>query len=253
MSNPNTMQSSHGKRPPSFTGNIPQSEPFAGVDRWKSNFDVNSHEAPFESQGAQQIPRQPTAQDTEELHTQETETEIENRPRLVCQLAKPRLSPVEYARMYLLEESSASRENWECELPRPDMQWHWTPKYKKFLIIPRIPKNIRRDLVSNTTDSVSNTDGEGSSGGHQVPTLTPEKDYVGLMRLSLHLGKDPVLLPFFPDKSDPKGSDQGILCPQESSKVTEESNPVDVRGRRDTVMPHRGNVHYHHTMRPQFL
>ncbi|PTD09047.1 hypothetical protein FCULG_00010769 [Fusarium culmorum] len=106
---------------------------------------------------------------------------------------------MEYARMYLLEKSAASRENRECELPRPDMQWHWTPGYKKFLIIPRIPETIQRDLVPADANSVLNTDVDEFNRGYKVPEPTEEKDLFGHMRLSLHLG-EAALFPVFPGR-----------------------------------------------------
>ncbi|GKU14812.1 unnamed protein product [Fusarium langsethiae] len=239
MASSNKIQSSYGDRPPMFTGNTPPSEPLAGADHRKLSFNDSSHEASPVLWVVQPSPRQPTAQDTEESHTQQTEPEGEGLPQPRYQLAKPRISPMEYARMYLLEKSRASRENRQCELPRPDMQWHWTPEYKKFLIIPRIPKIIRRDLGSDEAKSAPNVEVKQSNGGHQASELIPKTDYVGLMRLSLHLGKDPVLLPHFPKNPDPNGSDEERIH-QGSSKVTEAPNPIDVYEGKNLVMPHRG-------------
>ncbi|KAF0640272.1 hypothetical protein FPSE5266_08859 [Fusarium pseudograminearum] len=238
ISNSNKSQPSHGKHPPMFTGNVPQFEPFAGTDHQKLSFDDTSHEASSVSQVIEQSPRQSTAQDTEESHSQQEEPERENLPRLVCKLAKPRISPMEYARMYLLEKSAASRENRECELPRPDMQWHWTPGYKKFLIIPRIPETIQRDLVPGDANSAPNTDVEESNRGHKAPEPTDDKDHFGHMRLSLHLG-EAVLLPVFPGSTGFKGSDEGIPY-QGSSKETEAPNSIDAREGKDPIMQHRG-------------
>ncbi|RGP72680.1 hypothetical protein FLONG3_6688 [Fusarium longipes] len=240
MANSTTSRSSHSERPPIFASNIPQPEPFAGVDHWRSSFDDNSHGAPSVSHDIRQSPRQLTTQDTDESHTQQAEPEIEDLPRLVCQLAKPRISPMEYARTYLLEKSLASRESRQCELPRPDIQWHWTPRFKKFLIIPRIPKNIRRDLEPHSAGSVLDADVQEMNGGHQISTLVPEKDYIGLLRLSLQFGKDPVLLPFFPDEPDSERNDKVLSHPQGSSKAMEDSNSSEVREGQNLVISPRG-------------
>ncbi|CEF86933.1 unnamed protein product [Fusarium graminearum] len=238
ISNSNKNQPSHVMHPPMFTGNVPQFEPFAGTDHQKLSFDDTSHEASSVSQVVEQSPGQSTAQDTEESHSQQEEPERENPPPLVCKLAKPRISPMEYARMYLLEKSAASRENRECELPRPDMQWHWTPGYKKFFIIPRIPETIQRDLVPADANSVPNTDVDESNRGHKAPEPTEEKDPFGHMRLSLHLG-EAALFPVFPGSTDFKGSDEGTPY-QGSSKATEASNSIDAREGKYPIMQHRG-------------
>ncbi|KAL6914431.1 hypothetical protein FSST1_012191 [Fusarium sambucinum] len=239
MAYSNKTQSSHGKRSPMFTGNIPQSEPLAGADHRKLSLDDSSHEASPASQALQQSPGQSIAQDTEESHVHQKEPETEDVPQPVYPLAKPRISPMEYARMYLLEKSKASRENRQCELPRPDMQWYWTPGYKKFIIIPRIPKIIRRDLVSEDAYSVPNLDVQECNKGQTSKTISQGEDLIGLMRLSLHLGKDPVLLPVFPENPDPKGSDEEIPY-QGSSRTMEAPNSIDVRQGKNLLMPHRG-------------
>lgn len=60
-------------------------------------------------------------------------------------LASPRLSPLEFSRMYLLERARAAKENRPCELPPPTKRWYWTPGYEEFLIIPVLPPYINRD------------------------------------------------------------------------------------------------------------
>ncbi|RDA93054.1 hypothetical protein CP533_0701 [Ophiocordyceps camponoti-saundersi (nom. inval.)] len=67
-------------------------------------------------------------------------------PAAQFRLAEPRLSPMEYSRMYLVEKAQAEKEGRQCELPAPKKLWRWSPHHEDFLIIPKIPSNIRRDL-----------------------------------------------------------------------------------------------------------
>lgn len=60
------------------------------------------------------------------------------------ELAPPHLSPMEYARTYLIEKAHAAKENRSCDLPKPEHKWYWTPRWEKFIIIPKIPTSIKR-------------------------------------------------------------------------------------------------------------
>lgn len=118
------------------------------------------------------------------VQTQQDDTDVS------YELGKPRLSPMEYTRLYLVEKANSERENRPCELPRPGKRCHWSVCGETFLVIPRIPDCIRRDLVSG--DDVNR---EGSGGGTEpgsdtesVATVRPEVPSVNFPRLSLHLG-----------------------------------------------------------------
>ncbi|KAG9251172.1 uncharacterized protein F5Z01DRAFT_739398 [Emericellopsis atlantica] len=59
-------------------------------------------------------------------------------------LAQPRISPLEYTRMWLLEKVNAANENRPCQLPAPEKVWRWTAGWEKFLVLPVIPSSINR-------------------------------------------------------------------------------------------------------------
>ncbi|KAI8673473.1 hypothetical protein NCS55_00667500 [Fusarium keratoplasticum] len=106
------------------------------------------------------------------------------------QLGKPRLSPMEYTRLYLIEKANSERENRPCELPRPGKRCYWSVRGETFLVIPQIPDCIRRDLAPG-----DDTNREGSGGGTEpgsdtesVATVRPAPPSVNFPRLSLHLG-----------------------------------------------------------------
>ncbi|TQN66585.1 hypothetical protein CSHISOI_08850, partial [Colletotrichum shisoi] len=68
-------------------------------------------------------------------------------------LAPPRLSPMEYARQYLLAKTKADKEGAECNISKPILIWVWTEDYREFLLLPHIPKGIQRNfLPSNDKD-----------------------------------------------------------------------------------------------------
>lgn len=58
--------------------------------------------------------------------------------------AKPRLSPMEYARTYYLAKEKFDEDGEECPLPRPEAYWAWTENHDKFVCIPKIPDGINR-------------------------------------------------------------------------------------------------------------
>ncbi|KAI6780775.1 uncharacterized protein J7T54_001083 [Emericellopsis cladophorae] len=59
-------------------------------------------------------------------------------------LAQPRISPLEYTRMWLLERVDAASENRSCQLPAPEKIWRWTTGWERFLVLPVIPASINR-------------------------------------------------------------------------------------------------------------
>ncbi|KAH6896873.1 hypothetical protein B0T10DRAFT_583522 [Thelonectria olida] len=144
-------------------------------------------------------------------------------PKLKYQLGKARLSPMEYVRLYLIEKSLSERENRQCELPKPEKKWFWTPRWEKFIIIPRIPACIRRDIGSlKTTDHKYPTilvqPEQDDSDTDSVVTVKPDKQDRGWKRLSLHLGDLPALLPNFMDASSFNSTEQTAESDAEASK-----------------------------------
>lgn len=104
-------------------------------------------------------------------------------------VAKPRLSPMEYARMYLVNKAQNEHQNRDPELPPPEKKWFWTPGWEKFLIIPRIPSVIKRDQRTYSLTDVEVDD--GNSLTHTSLSSSP----VACPRLSLHIGETGCLMP----------------------------------------------------------
>lgn len=67
-----------------------------------------------------------------------SKTSVDARP-LVYTVALPRLSPMEYTRMYLLNKAKKEADK-NHELVKPLYKWFWTPNWESFLIIPRVSK-----------------------------------------------------------------------------------------------------------------
>lgn len=89
-------------------------------------------------------------------------------------IAKPRLSPMEYARRYLLKKAYTKRGD-IVDLPAPRYQWFWTPQWEQFLIIPRIPPSIVRDLQMPCSTSTG-------QGPFVVPTETRKGESLVFIR-----------------------------------------------------------------------
>ncbi|KAK2007401.1 hypothetical protein LZ32DRAFT_542012 [Colletotrichum eremochloae] len=124
-----------------------------------------------------------------------------NEPPPQFRLASPRLSPMEYARQYLIAKAKADKEGVECTMCKPALVWTWTEEYKEFLLLPHIPKGIQRNFVpdngkdwkkSDLLKSTSAVDGMDS----KTCLLTP---------LSLELAPPSPLLPacFLGDSPSP--------------------------------------------------
>ncbi|KAL7787433.1 hypothetical protein V8C37DRAFT_264636 [Trichoderma ceciliae] len=109
-------------------------------------------------------------------------------------MCQPRLSTMEYTRLYLVEEANAKKEKRLCELPPPKKVWLWGPRWEEFLVLPKIPSTIKRRFSLNLGDEEKNSmaleplDGEHDSDADSVETvkgviLVPAKP----PRLSLNL------------------------------------------------------------------
>lgn len=124
----------------------------------------------------------------------------EGRQYLQYTISKPRLSPMEYTRLYLLEKALSARQSRRCELPAPEKQWFWTPRWESFLVIPHIPSCIARTLLPEGTSrkeitmSLEITRNEDSDA-ESVMTLRPTTPKPGCPRLSLNLGGMTTLFP----------------------------------------------------------
>lgn len=116
-------------------------------------------------------------------------------------VAKPRLSPMEYARMYLIDKSLAKRQERPCQFPTLEKQCFWTPRWEMFLIIPRIPPAVLRntyrvDFQSSETrlPVISPTDGYDSDED-SIATVKADTPVRECPRLSLQLGQMTGLMP----------------------------------------------------------
>ncbi|WYZ43276.1 hypothetical protein EsH8_VI_000975 [Colletotrichum jinshuiense] len=70
-----------------------------------------------------------------------------NEPPPEFRLAPPRLSPMEYARQYLIAKAKADRQGDECLVRKPEITWAWTEHYKEFLLLPHIPEGVQRNFL----------------------------------------------------------------------------------------------------------
>ncbi|KAM0555963.1 hypothetical protein ACHAPJ_005942 [Fusarium lateritium] len=246
MGNLATPKSSDGKRRPLLKTDISEPEAISGAKSWKSHLADNSYEASAVSLSLLQSPKSPSRGKYGRPSARQTTPKTENGHQLKFQLIKPRLSPMEYCRMFLIENVMSERENRPCELPKPYMDWFWTQYFRKFLVIPRIPKNVRRDLVIKITE----TNPEGSeattettdSDGESVSTLTAGLDCFGLMRLSLHLGNEPVLLPCFTNVQPSGVKNVALLDAPNLDEEDEYGCTSDVPRGKDSTLSRRGHV-----------
>ncbi|KAL7817427.1 hypothetical protein V8C44DRAFT_347663 [Trichoderma aethiopicum] len=70
---------------------------------------------------------------------------------------EPRLSTMEYARLYLVEQANAKKEKRECELPPPKKAWLWGQNWENFIVLPKIPSTIRRRFSLGHNDENKKT------------------------------------------------------------------------------------------------
>jgi hypothetical protein len=119
----------------------------------------------------------------------------------VYRLAKPRLSPMEYMRLYFIESAHSARAKRPCELPKPTMTWHWASRWEKFLIIPHIPPSIKQKLLRNSPQGEDQSSCVKNSHPFKLVTESmtpfPQQALSSVCpRLSLNLGlMAPSLLP----------------------------------------------------------
>ncbi|KAL6875096.1 hypothetical protein J3F83DRAFT_759709 [Trichoderma novae-zelandiae] len=80
---------------------------------------------------------------------------------------EPRLSHMEYTRLFFLEVAKAKEEERECELPPPKKTWHWGQHWENFLVLPKIPSTIRRRFsLGNNDENKKTIRLELLGGGH---------------------------------------------------------------------------------------
>ncbi|KAG5924428.1 hypothetical protein E4U42_004646 [Claviceps africana] len=110
-------------------------------------------------------------------------------------LAPPRLSPMEYARTYMLHQVETQRNGQKCLLPAPHKQFFWTPKWEQFLIVPRIPPIIKRCESSEDGRCDPDSSVRLPRFPDSAASLDPAQPATGCPRLSLHLGGLTTLMP----------------------------------------------------------
>jgi serine/arginine repetitive matrix protein 2 len=99
------------------------------------------------------------------------------KPDVKYDVCEPRLSTMEYTRLYLVEEANAKKEKRLCELPPPKKVWLWGPRWEEFLVLPKIPSTIRRRFSLNLDDEKKNSmaftplDGDYESDADSVETV----------------------------------------------------------------------------------
>ncbi|KAL6412721.1 hypothetical protein AUP68_03926 [Ilyonectria robusta] len=231
---PGTLKLGIRKRRPSTKLQISSPEPISETSSWSLRSNRHSNIASTITNGSHNS--RPAASRSQSSQDAVQPILQRDGPKLKYELAKPRLSPMEYARLYLVEKALSDRENRPCELPKPTAARYWTPRWEKFLIIPRIPDVIRRDLTPRgATDGGCGSDsadlGQTDSDNESVVTLKPGTDYP---RLSLHLGDLPTLSPFldlpYPNMSNeispPNISPFGVET-EETERPDEPPSPYD--------------------------
>jgi hypothetical protein len=57
----------------------------------------------------------------------------------------PNIGPMEYTRMYLIEQARVDQEGGSNPLPAPEKRWAWTHEEENLLIIPRMPPSLDRN------------------------------------------------------------------------------------------------------------
>ena len=130
-------------------------------------------------------------------------TALQKKTQVGYGIAPPRLSPMEYTRMYFVEKALAKRENRSCELPAPEKSWFWTPRWEKFLLIPRTPAHIKRDAKENIFENSKkgiaqlqqNEAGFGDPDDESGQTVKQSLTESGCPRLSIILGDLTSLMP----------------------------------------------------------
>ncbi|UNI17636.1 hypothetical protein JDV02_003964 [Purpureocillium takamizusanense] len=142
--------------------------------------------------------RSPSYPASQNVHEQiETYDRVDKFPASFA-LAAPRISPMEYTRTYLLEKAAAEREGRECQLPAPEQNWHWTPNWESFLIVPSIPKNINREAAAQP--QVADPEEQDGSDAESATTVKMDNNNnkpssAPCPRLSLNLGGMTALFP----------------------------------------------------------
>lgn len=118
-------------------------------------------------------------------------------------VAAPRLSPMEYARTFLIQSARMKKDNNPASAELTKL-WFWTPKWETFLVVPRKPAAVLRkgSVASSFNDEISQVYSEPAL--HEtgaVDAVDPEppagdrRGFFSCPRLSLNLGNIAIQLP----------------------------------------------------------
>lgn len=155
---------------------------------------------PFPYLNAGANPRQSVASPTESGYPSAVETDIE---RAQWTIAKPRLSPMEYARTVLIRSALYRRESATASAPAELTKlWFWTPGWETFLIIPREPVLARKDSATSELpayadmiDTQKNIDTTLLPSSKRGQPEVNRNSLLSCPRLSLNLGSIAMQLP----------------------------------------------------------
>ncbi|KAL6897153.1 hypothetical protein GGI43DRAFT_424187 [Trichoderma evansii] len=154
------------------------------------------------------------------------------KPDVKYDICEPRLSNMEYTRLYLVEEANAKKEKRLCSLPPPKKVWLWGPRWEEFLVLPKIPSTIRRRFSLNLDDekkksmAFTTLDGDYDSDADSIETVkgigsVPAKP----PRLSLNLETMAATLTSLMNLAS-LGSDKAAQTPSKApAEVTETVRP----------------------------
>lgn len=145
-------------------------------------------------------PRQSVSSPTESNYPSAVENDIE---RAQWTVAKPRMSPMEYARTVLLRSALYRRQSAIAYAPSELTKlWFWTPGWETFLIIPREPVLARQDSAASEIpayadmmDTETNIDATSPPSSEREEMEVNRKSLLSCPRLSLNLGSIAMQLP----------------------------------------------------------
>ena len=93
---------------------------------------------------------------------------MEDRDTPLFTFAAPKIGPMEYTRMYLIEQARVDQEGGSNPLPAPEKRWAWTSEEENLLIIPRIPPSVDRNQFKPAP--------HGSPSHYIIPKSGPSKN-----------------------------------------------------------------------------
>ncbi|KAH0529307.1 hypothetical protein TsFJ059_004072 [Trichoderma semiorbis] len=160
-----------------------------------------------------------------------------SKPEVRYSMCQPRLSNMEYTRLYLVEEANAKKEKRPCELPPPRKVWLWGPRWEEFLVLPKLPAAIRRRFsLGNGDEEKKPMDLEPLGQGHDSDADSVEtvkgKTSVPVKPPRLSLNLDNMTSSLMPLVSEESEKANRILGRPQAHKV------VQASGQESPVLGH---------------